>query len=61
MSKTLREDVDRHMYVNGVTEVEVKSTEEAFQVFIKGIYATKQLNLRLLGAHPGRLRRKKKS
>ncbi len=35
-SKGLRTDVNDNMYVNGVTEVEVKSTEEAFDVFIRG-------------------------
>ncbi|NXB79211.1 KIF23 protein, partial [Donacobius atricapilla] len=32
-SKTLREDQNHNMYVTGCTEVEVKSTEEAFEVF----------------------------
>lgn len=35
-SKLLREDQKRNMYVSGVTEVEVKSTEEAFEVLYKG-------------------------
>ena len=35
-SKNLREDNNRNMYVSGVTEVEVKSTEEAYSVFWKG-------------------------
>ena len=35
-SKNLREDTNRNMYVSGVTEVEVKSTEEAYGVFWKG-------------------------
>ncbi|XP_044172100.1 kinesin-like protein KIF23 isoform X1 [Acropora millepora] len=35
-SKNLREDNNRNMYVSGVTEVEVKSTEEAYGVFWKG-------------------------
>ncbi|KRY78426.1 Kinesin-like protein KIF23, partial [Trichinella pseudospiralis] len=36
ISKILREDVNRNMYVNGVVEVEVKSTDEAFDVFVRG-------------------------
>ncbi|XP_067351941.1 kinesin-like protein KIF23 isoform X4 [Channa argus] len=35
-SKILREDQNHNMYVGGCTEVEVKSTEEAFEVFWKG-------------------------
>ncbi|XP_070683870.1 kinesin-like protein KIF23 isoform X4 [Pempheris klunzingeri] len=35
-SKILREDQNHNMYVAGCTEVEVKSTEEAFEVFWKG-------------------------
>ena len=35
-SRNLREDSGRNMYVNGVTEVEVKSTEEAYEVLAKG-------------------------
>ena len=35
-SKILREDQQRNMYVSGVTEVEVKSTEEAFDILYKG-------------------------
>ncbi|XP_037358712.1 kinesin-like protein KIF23 isoform X2 [Talpa occidentalis] len=35
-SKMLREDKNHNMYVAGCTEVEVKSTEEAFEVFWKG-------------------------
>ncbi|KAM9816942.1 kinesin-like protein KIF23 [Neosynchiropus ocellatus] len=35
-SKVLREDQFHNMYVAGCTEVEVKSTEEAFAVFWKG-------------------------
>ncbi|XP_031443764.1 kinesin-like protein KIF23 isoform X6 [Phasianus colchicus] len=35
-SKILREDQNHNMYVTGCTEVEVKSTEEAFEVFWKG-------------------------
>nr|CAD7446417.1 unnamed protein product [Timema bartmani] len=34
--KLVREDASRNMYVHGVTEVEVKSTNEAFQAFYKG-------------------------
>ncbi|CAB3977560.1 kinesin KIF23 [Paramuricea clavata] len=36
VSKQLREDNNRNMYVQGVTEVEVKSTEEAYAMFWKG-------------------------
>ena len=36
VSKILREDNTRNMYVQGVTEVEVKSTEEAYAMFWKG-------------------------
>ena len=36
VSKTLREDLDRNMFVSGVTEIEVKNTEEAYQAFWKG-------------------------
>ncbi|XP_051053656.1 kinesin-like protein KIF23 isoform X3 [Phodopus roborovskii] len=35
-SKILREDKNHNMYVSGCTEVEVKSTEEAFEVFWRG-------------------------
>ncbi|XP_028922405.1 kinesin-like protein KIF23 isoform X2 [Ornithorhynchus anatinus] len=35
-SKILREDKNHNMYVSGCTEIEVKSTEEAFEVFWKG-------------------------
>ncbi|XP_061595662.1 kinesin-like protein KIF23 isoform X1 [Cololabis saira] len=35
-SKILREDQNHTMYVAGCTEVEVKSTEEAFEIFWKG-------------------------
>jgi len=35
-SKILREDSYRNMYVHGVTEVEVKSTEEALDAFYRG-------------------------
>uniref|UniRef100_A0A3B4A063 Kinesin motor domain-containing protein n=1 Tax=Periophthalmus magnuspinnatus TaxID=409849 RepID=A0A3B4A063_9GOBI len=35
-SKLLREDQNNNMYVAGCTEVEVKSTEEAFKVLWKG-------------------------
>ncbi|XP_026276459.1 kinesin-like protein KIF23 [Frankliniella occidentalis] len=34
--KILREDALKNMYVHGVTEVEVKSPEEAFEAFYKG-------------------------
>ncbi|XP_064387362.1 kinesin-like protein KIF23 [Halichondria panicea] len=35
-SRILREDSSRNMYVSGATEVEVKSTEEAFEVLYRG-------------------------
>ncbi|KAK3913580.1 Kinesin-like protein KIF23 [Frankliniella fusca] len=35
-AKILREDALKNMYVHGVTEVEVKSPEEAFEAFYKG-------------------------
>ena len=35
-SKLMREDGSHQMYVSGVTEVEVKTTEEAFQVLEQG-------------------------
>lgn len=35
-SKLLREDSARNMYVSNITEVEVKSTEEAYEVLHKG-------------------------
>ncbi|XP_019333376.2 kinesin-like protein KIF23 isoform X9 [Alligator mississippiensis] len=35
-SRVLREDQNRNMYVIGCTEVEVKSTDEAFEVFWRG-------------------------
>ncbi|XP_028823216.1 kinesin-like protein KIF23 isoform X1 [Denticeps clupeoides] len=35
-SKILREDQNHNMYVAGCTEVEVKSTDEAFDIFWKG-------------------------
>lgn len=34
--KILREDGLKNMYVHGVTEVEVKSPEEAFEAFYRG-------------------------
>lgn len=34
--KILREDALKNMYVHGVTEVEVKSPEEAFEAYYKG-------------------------
>ena len=34
--KIVREDACHNMYVHCVTEVEVKSTEEAFEAFYKG-------------------------
>ena len=36
VSKILREDSYRNMYVHGVTEVEVKSSEEALEAFNRG-------------------------
>lgn len=35
-SKNLREDFDHQMYVSNIIEVEVKSTEEAYEVLLKG-------------------------
>lgn len=35
-NKVIREDSNRNMYLNGVVEVEVKSAEEAFEVFNMG-------------------------
>lgn len=35
-SKMLREDISHNVYVNGVTEVEVESPEDAFEVFQRG-------------------------
>lgn len=35
-SKILREDCNHNMYVSGVVEMEVKSTEEAYDLFYKG-------------------------
>ena len=35
-SKTMREDTGHNMYVSGCVEVEVKSTEEAFEVLLQG-------------------------
>ncbi|XP_074534656.1 kinesin-like protein KIF23 isoform X2 [Halichoeres trimaculatus] len=46
-SKTLREDQNHNMYVAGCMEVEVKSAEEAFQVFWKGQKKRKVANTRL--------------
>ncbi|XP_013886902.1 kinesin-like protein KIF23 isoform X2 [Austrofundulus limnaeus] len=46
-SKTLREDQNHNMYVSGCMEVEVKSAEEAFQVFWKGQKKRKVANTRL--------------
>lgn len=34
--KLIREDGNHNMYVHGVTEIEVKSTEEAFEVYLRG-------------------------
>ncbi|XP_068459714.1 kinesin-like protein KIF23 isoform X2 [Clinocottus analis] len=46
-SKTLREDQNHNMYVSGCMEVEVKSAEEAFQVFWRGQKKRKVANTRL--------------
>ncbi|KAM9807732.1 kinesin-like protein KIF23 [Neosynchiropus ocellatus] len=46
-SKLLREDQSHNMYVAGSMEVEVKSAEEAFQVFWKGQKKRKVANTRL--------------
>ncbi|XP_053742508.1 kinesin-like protein KIF23 isoform X2 [Synchiropus splendidus] len=46
-SKLLREDQNHNMYVAGSMEVEVKSAEEAFQVFWKGQKKRKVANTRL--------------
>ncbi|XP_057661130.1 kinesin-like protein KIF23 [Diorhabda carinulata] len=35
-NKILREDQNRNMYVNGVTELEVKSAQETFELFLIG-------------------------
>ncbi|XP_051176813.1 kinesin-like protein KIF23 [Leptopilina boulardi] len=35
-SKIIREDGNKNMYVHAVTEIEVKNTEEAFEIFQKG-------------------------
>jgi len=35
-SKIVREDGNKNMYVHAVTEVEVKSAEEAFELFQRG-------------------------
>ncbi|XP_023278300.1 kinesin-like protein KIF23 isoform X2 [Seriola lalandi dorsalis] len=46
-SKILREDQNHNMYVSGCMEVEVKSAEEAFQVFWRGQKKRKIANTRL--------------
>ncbi|KAG7245405.1 hypothetical protein INR49_010856 [Caranx melampygus] len=46
-SKILREDQNHNMYVSGCMEVEVKSPEEAFQVFWRGQKKRKIANTRL--------------
>ncbi|XP_061531951.1 kinesin-like protein KIF23 isoform X2 [Phycodurus eques] len=46
-SKILREDQNHNMYVAGCMEIEVKSAEEAFQVFWKGQKRRKVANTRL--------------
>lgn len=35
-SKIVREDGNKNMYVHAVTEVEVKNSDEAFEVFQRG-------------------------
>lgn len=35
-SKIVREDGNKNMYVHAVTEVEIKSAEEAFEIFHRG-------------------------
>jgi len=35
-SKIVREDGNKNMYVHAVTEIEVKSAEEAFELFQRG-------------------------
>ena len=37
-SKILREDSNHVMYVSGVVEVEVKNTEEAYEIIAKGMF-----------------------
>jgi kinesin family protein 23 len=53
--KNVREDANHNMYVHSVTEVEVKSTEEAFEVFCKGQkkkrMATTKLNFESSQSH----------
>uniref|UniRef100_A0A665U960 Kinesin-like protein n=1 Tax=Echeneis naucrates TaxID=173247 RepID=A0A665U960_ECHNA len=46
-SKILREDQNHNMYVAGCMEVEVKSAEEAFQIFWRGQKKRKIANTRL--------------
>ncbi|XP_058502034.1 kinesin-like protein KIF23 isoform X1 [Solea solea] len=46
-SKILREDQNHNMYVAGCMEIEVKSAEEAFQVFWRGQKKRKVANTRL--------------
>ncbi|XP_028305575.1 kinesin-like protein KIF23 isoform X2 [Gouania willdenowi] len=46
-SRSLREDQNHNMYVAGCMEVEVKSAEEAFQVFWRGQKKRKVANTRL--------------
>uniref|UniRef100_A0AAV2L6D1 Kinesin-like protein n=1 Tax=Knipowitschia caucasica TaxID=637954 RepID=A0AAV2L6D1_KNICA len=46
-SKLLREDFNHNMYVAGCLELEVRSAEEAFQVFWKGQKRRKVANTRL--------------
>ncbi|XP_034032284.1 kinesin-like protein KIF23 isoform X2 [Thalassophryne amazonica] len=46
-SKILREDQNHNMYVAGCVEIEVKSAEEAFQIFWRGQKKRKVANTRL--------------
>ncbi|CAG7785497.1 unnamed protein product [Allacma fusca] len=46
-SKMLREDGNHNVYVNGVTEVECSSSEEAFEVFLRGQKRRKQAHTSL--------------
>ena len=40
-TKVLREDGSHNMYVSNCVEVEVKSTEEAYEVLLKGSYGVR--------------------
>ncbi|XP_067001862.2 kinesin-like protein KIF23 isoform X2 [Anabrus simplex] len=43
-NRIIREDANHNMYVHGVTEVEVKTTEEAFEAFYRGQKKKKMAN-----------------